>query len=68
MCACHTLTIHNKLVHPTGTKGRAYSSNNHLAGIDVADDLGSSLGAVSALLQEDYRGALCGTGTAEAVQ
>ena len=50
-----TPVIHNEFVHAPRSQGGAYSLSDHLAGIDVADELGNPLRGVSALLQQDNR-------------
>lgn len=54
----HTMTIHNQLVHPSGTQCGAHSTHYYFTGIDVADDLGFPLGSVCSLFQQDYRWSL----------
>ena len=53
-----TMTVHNKLVHPTWAQGGSNGTHHHLTRIDVADDLRFALRGISALLQQDNGRAL----------
>lgn len=53
-----TMAIHNELVHPTRTQSGSNGTYHHLAGIDVADDLGLPLRGICALLEQDNGRAL----------
>lgn len=55
-----TSVIHNEFVHAPGAEGGADGLSNHLAGIDVANKLGGTLGGVCAFLQQDNRCGLQG--------